>query len=50
LLRKFYPPPQSSALSNQPLRLAVIPIKNQRLDSFCPATWLFFLKEIDHVQ
>jgi len=37
LLRKSYPPPQSSALSNQPLRLAVIPIKHQRLDIFCPA-------------
>ena len=36
--------------ANQPLRLAVNPIKNQRLDSCCPALWLLFLKEIDHVQ
>jgi hypothetical protein len=35
LLSKSYPPPQSSALSNQPLRHTVISIKYKRLDSFC---------------
>lgn len=38
LARKFYPPPQSSALSNQLLRLAVITIIYKRLDTLCPAS------------
>jgi len=37
LLRKSYLPPQSSALSNQPLRHTVISIKDRRLDSLFPA-------------
>ena len=39
LLRKSYLPPQSSALSNQPLRHTVISIKDRRLDSLFPATF-----------